>query len=241
MPLVFSPGHSEFNNCSAIGFVLFLVTVHACQILTVWALALRAYISYRRLGTKNEKARTLQTRAPPLRKLAYLGFVIWWSCTMLFLPDCALLAPCSPGWLALFLPHHRLLYGPAVPPSSCARLHPCERGTGPFALWLRCKRLAYLAPCCQLAPISRLRVPASAWERGGLHRWGHHWGRTGLSSGLPRWRVTIPSSKSGCCMSPLLLVPNSSLEHVDMCAASRAASLFLSLFPPSWQFSGNIH
>ena len=35
VPLAFSPGHSEFSNCSATGFVLFLVTVHACQILTV--------------------------------------------------------------------------------------------------------------------------------------------------------------------------------------------------------------
>lgn len=144
----------------------------------------------------------------------------------------------SPGWLALFLPHHRLLYGPAVPPSSRGHLDPCEWGAGPFALWLGCKGLAYLAPCCQPAPVSRLHVLASAWERGGLHRWGHHWGRTGLPPGLPRWRVTIPSSKSGCCVGPLLLVPNRSLEHVNMCAA--ALSLFLSLFP-SFYSSGKTH
>lgn len=46
VPLAFSPGCSEFSNCSATVFLFFLVTVHACQILTVWALALRAYFSY---------------------------------------------------------------------------------------------------------------------------------------------------------------------------------------------------
>lgn len=35
VPLAFSPGYSKFSNCSVTGFVLFLVTVHACQILTV--------------------------------------------------------------------------------------------------------------------------------------------------------------------------------------------------------------
>lgn len=228
MPLAFSLGHSEFGNYSATGFAPGCCTClpNPDRQTGHWPLeCISAIGKPLESGSKNERASTLQTRASHLRKLAYLFFVIWWSCTILVLPCHALFASCKrlSWWLALFLSCHRLLCGPAVPPSSYGHLHPCERGAGPSALWLRCKGLAHLASCCHLAPISRLCTLASAWEHRGLHRWGHHWGRTRLHPGFPCWRVTIPSSKSGHCF----FLPNRSLEILGAwgCACCLSFSL----------------